>query len=548
MDTSIGSYEQLYNNNPTSENVDKYYDGYLELKGKFSKWTRYWCELKKKNLHFFKDVNTQIKDNYAGFFPIEGTTKIELQKKLEWHMVKGSRKIILKAQNQQLREDWINAIRQAMSGGSPIKQGYILPGSGPVSPPNSPQRRPSLQPSPPNSPAPTSTSRSLSDRRVSTDSLRYALQPEQMQHFASHAESIAESVSMSVDEMKIQQRLLEGDQSWYQATFRREDVEAILRSEENGVFIVRDYIDVTTSKNMGYVISLKDQKGGIRHHKILKSKDGGRIFIKGYEEKFFDSLTNLLRFFIASQKKTIALMPFNENTPSKESVAPPFPGQHNGVSIRPARSHSLYQPESRGLPPVPLPQPPQPPAPSAGMVRAPESMRGRDLPRPPGDSRSNTSDDYLQMTGPAFRTRQLPTPPPVVDEDSYLVPSDQNTRGRNHTKAGDEMEPYEQMSSPQKQRYNPPSNFRMDTPSSPPMSPDDPDCYINMIPPRPPPSPSSPSAYENYEPTIEQAPTLPPKRRSQSVRGCQETYVNHPAGGPRRPDRPPLRKAHTIGR
>jgi hypothetical protein len=38
---------------------------------------------------------------------------------------------------------------------------------------------------------------------------------------------------------------------------RREDVEKILPNEENGVFIVRDYIEVSTSKNMGYVISLK---------------------------------------------------------------------------------------------------------------------------------------------------------------------------------------------------------------------------------------------------------------------------------------------------
>ena len=38
---------------------------------------------------------------------------------------------------------------------------------------------------------------------------------------------------------------------------RREAVERVLRNAETGSFIVRDFIDAATSKNKGYVISLK---------------------------------------------------------------------------------------------------------------------------------------------------------------------------------------------------------------------------------------------------------------------------------------------------
>ncbi|CAB3996199.1 Hypothetical predicted protein [Paramuricea clavata] len=310
LDTSNGAYEQLFDTS-APENSDTYYEGYVEMKN-FIKWSKYWCVLKKKNLHFFKDVNTQIKENYVGFFPLDGVTNIELKgKSNEWQMIKKSRKIILKTQNSHLRDTWLESFKKSLKGEAPVANSYILPGSGPVSPV---KRQPSLPPqcSPPSSPPPSSPShgQNLSRRKSSTGSVRYPDLPQIQTEtdLNDRVQQIADNAEMTAADIKIQEQLMTSDKSWYQPSLRREDVSEILEKENNGVFIVRDYIEVSSSRNMGYVISLKDNAGGIRHHKIEKTPDGN-LHIKGHEGKRFDALHNLLRFFIVSQRKTINLQP-----------------------------------------------------------------------------------------------------------------------------------------------------------------------------------------------------------------------------------------------
>ncbi|CAB3996200.1 Hypothetical predicted protein [Paramuricea clavata] len=206
-----------------------------------------------------------------------------------------------------------------------------------------------------------------------------------------------------------------------------------------------------------------------------------------------------------------------------------------------ARSKSLY--DHRAFPQV--------------MDRASTStFKHRALPEIPGDSQcspGNYINVHVDGRVDSVQQRPLPTPPNAaggtyISEGEYLNPVDQDIGRRTvrNKSIADGPDSYVDMQSPQRRLERIESGVAL----SPPLSPNE--SYENITP------PSFLSSYENMEPNAfnnnspnlghlveDPAPKLPP-RRSKSVRD-DRAYVNLPGGGDR-PPRPPLRKAHTLGR
>lgn len=468
LDTSSDAYEKVYDSSGL-ENQGKYYEGYVEKKEKF-KWIRYWCVLKHQNIHFFKDVNTQIKENYVGYLHLEQPTNVDIIKskdgKYDWCIKTKRGKITLRTNVHSLRDGWITSMEKSLKHEPPSTESYILQGSGPVSPKHKGSSSPKHSPS----------------RKASLQN--YIVCPEQVATWREFSHEVEAMVELTDQELGIHNALLSDDKGWYQASLRREDVEKILSNENNGVFIVRDYIDNRTGKNMGYVISLKDETSFPRHHRIQEVQGG--FVLKGYEGRCFDSLYNLLRFFILSQRKKITLVPFD---PKKRNQL--NSGYEN---MDPRRPNAM--------------------SPTTPVKPRSRSFQDRSLPTPPPleDAQGPCRNGYEEMMSPSrsFKSRPLPCPPPL--DDRQFTPS----------------------SVSQRPLPVPPPDDRSYTNMQPPVRMNS--RYENV----------PASKYENIGVGLNQdepVPALPPKKRVMSLKE-ERPYVNYPRSD--MPERTTRQKSHTL--
>ncbi|XP_067056974.1 uncharacterized protein [Acropora muricata] len=292
----------------------KYMEGYLEIK-ESAKWIIYWVVVRGPQLFFFKDSDTQNKENIRGHVNIGPSSSFSSGKKskgkfeFEIKAEKG-KKYLLRVGTESLRVQWINSLELAAQG-KPSPERFA-----PLQETVEEEKTSNQYTEVPN---PTCSTSSDICEVIQEDMNK--MFSRKHNSFGDHCKRLLRTKSKSFcQEQESREPVSEGTDAksepfydivphqnppWYFGKLSREQSEEILQNYEPGRYLVRDSESV--HKPGAYTLSLK-HRDRCRHHKIETLPDGNLV-IKQHEDKPFPNLVMLMAYFVKSQERDIRLEP-----------------------------------------------------------------------------------------------------------------------------------------------------------------------------------------------------------------------------------------------
>lgn len=288
-------------------------EGYLEIK-ESAKWIIYWVVVRGPQLFFFKDSDTQNKENIRGHVNIGPSSSFNSGKKSKGKFEFGikaekGKKYLLRVGTESLRVQWINSLELAAQG-KPSPERFA-----PLQETVEEEKTSNQYTEVPNPTCSTS-----SDICEVTQEDMNKMFSRKHNSFGDHCKRLWRTKSKSFCQEESREPVSEGTDAksepfydivphqnppWYFGKLSREQSEEILQNYEPGRYLVRDSESV--HKPGAYTLSLK-HRDRCRHHKIETLPDGNLV-IKQHEDKPFPNLVMLMAYFVKSQERDIRLEP-----------------------------------------------------------------------------------------------------------------------------------------------------------------------------------------------------------------------------------------------
>lgn len=320
-------------------------EGYLEIK-ESAKWIIYWVVVRGPQLFFFKDSDTQNKENIRGHVNIGPSSSFNSGKKSKGKFefaikAEKGKKYLLRVGTESLRVQWINSLELAAQG-KPSPDRFA-----PLQETVEEEKTTNQYTEVPNPTCSTS-----SDICEVTQEDMNKMFSRKHNSFGDHCKRLLRTKSKSFcQEQESREPVSEGTDAksepfydivphqnppWYFGKLSRDQSEEILQNYEPGRYLVRDSESV--HKPGAYTLSLK-HRDRCRHHKIETLPDGNLV-IKQHEDKPFPNLVMLMAYFVKSQERDIILEPIicekrEGNAESENGSADPK-GSYEIIDQRPA--------------------------------------------------------------------------------------------------------------------------------------------------------------------------------------------------------------------